>query len=199
MTPRPAAAGQCRDHRFAAGDIMLVCDIDHAAIFQATAYDATNRDGVSRPRVPARPATACRDSVFPADCPTASTTSTSSIRQLADRPPVCGRLVRRQQRAHRGWRHIAVSPPAGHDGHGGHRRNRRRRHQHADQYGVNASNTISDASALSVRPPGRPSIPCSSRSRSTAPTPRFDGPRQSIKADLERTFTYLITLRNRVP
>jgi type IV pilus assembly protein PilW len=182
---------------FAAGDIMLVCDMDHTATFQASAYDPTNVT-VSHTAGVGTPGNCLQGLGYPTDC--AGVDNVHIFNQNSQ----IGRLY-------------AVDWYVGNNGRaadGGTSLYRRRLGPNATvvteeivsgvtnmqiQYGVNGSNLISNASALVGAAAWAPvnSVFITLTVRST--DAQISTSRTVNQGRLERTFTYVITLRNRVP
>ncbi len=74
---------------FAANDIMLVCDFDHSATFQASAYDTTNRI-VTHAAGAGTPGNCSQGLGFPTDCIELHGYRLYLSAKLADRPPLRG-------------------------------------------------------------------------------------------------------------
>jgi type IV pilus assembly protein PilW len=183
---------------FAANDIMIVCDFDHSATFQATAYDATNRT-VSHLSGVGTPGNCSQGLGFPQDC----TSSTGNVYTFPQNSQI-GRLY-------------AVAWYIGHNGRAGDGdRSLYRQRIGAGgaavteeivsgvtdmqiRYGVNGSNTIGDASSLVGGAAWAPvnSVFVTLTVRST--DQRVSTNSATNDGRIERTFTYVITLRNRVP
>jgi type IV pilus assembly protein PilW len=186
---------------FRVGDVMLVCDFDHTTTFQATAYDPTNVT-VSHTSGSGTPGNCSQGLGFPTDCGSA----TGNVHVFNQNSQI-GRLY-------------AVDWYVGNNGRageGGTSLYRRRLDNVLGvptpvteeiaagvtnmqvQYGVNGSNTISDASALvgaaAWAPVNSVFITLTVRS-----TDNFVSTSSATnQGRLQRTFTYVITLRNRVP
>jgi type IV pilus assembly protein PilW len=182
---------------FAAGDIMLVCDFDHTTTFQASAYDTANI-AVSHTSGGASPGNCSQGLGFPTNC----ASSTGNVYLFPQNSQI-GRLY-------------AVDWYVGNNGRTddvGTSLFRRRLGPNATviteeivsgvtdmqiQYGRNGTDTINDASgivgAVAWRNVNSAFITLTVRSSdvnvssSTANSGR-----------IERQFTYLITMRNRVP
>jgi type IV pilus assembly protein PilW len=183
---------------FAVGDILLVCDFDHTTTFRASAYDATNRT-VTHAQFSGTPGNCSQGLGFPTDCGSA----TGNV-HIFNQNSQIGRLY-------------AVDWYVGNNGRaaeGGTSLYRRRLGTNGTivieeivsgvtnmqiQYGVNGSNTISDASALVGAAAWAPvsSVFITLTVRSTDSNVSTSAAVNSGR--LERTFTYVITLRNRVP
>lgn len=182
---------------FAAGDIMLICDFDHSTTFQATSYDAASvsLEHLSGAGAPGN----CSQGLgFPTDC----TNSTGNVYTFPQNSQL-GRLY-------------AVDWYVGNNGRaadGGRSLYRVRLGPNAAliteevvsgvtdmqiTYGTNGSNDIVDATALVGAAAWAPvnSVFITLTVRSTDANVSTD---TSVKEGrLERTFTYVVTLRNRV-
>jgi type IV pilus assembly protein PilW len=183
---------------FAVNDIMVVCDFDHSTTFQATAYDATNRT-VTHGASGSSPGNCSQGLGFPQDC----TSATGNVYTFPQNAQI-GRLY-------------AVDWYIGHNGRtaDGDRSLYRQRIGTGGvavteeivsgvtdmqiRYGVNGSNTISDASGLVGGAAWAPvnSVFITLTVRST--DQRVSTNTTVNEGRIERTFTYVITLRNRVP
>lgn len=181
---------------FAAGDIMLVCDFDHSATFQATAYDATNVT-VTHASGSGTPGNCTQDLSFPTNCASGTNYTFPQNSQI-------GRLYAVD------W-YIGNN---GRDDEGGRSLYRVRLGPNAAMvteevvagvtdmqitYGTNGSDTIVDATALVGAAAWAPV-------NSVFITLTVQSADANVSTDntvnegrLERTFTYLVTLRNRVP
>jgi type IV pilus assembly protein PilW len=181
---------------FAVGDIMLVCDFDHTTTFQATAYDATNV-AISHTSSGGPPGNCSQGLGFPTDC----SSGTGNVHLFPQNSQI-GRLY-------------AVDWYVGNNGRTGDVGTslfRRRLGPNATviveeivsgvtdmqiQYGVNGSDTISSAGSLVGAAAWAPvnSVFITLTVRSSDANVAANA---ANAGRLERTFTYLITLRNRV-
>jgi type IV pilus assembly protein PilW len=184
---------------FVANDIMLVCSFDHSTTFQATAYNSTLRT-ITHAAGTGSPGNCSQGLGFPQDC----TSATGNVYTFPQNSQI-GRLY-------------AVNWYIGNNGRaadGGRSLYRQRLGNNGAvtteeivsgvtdmqiRYGVNASNTITTASTL-----GTGSAAWSPVS-SVFITLTVRSTDQRVSSDstvndgrIERTFTYVITLRNRVP
>jgi type IV pilus assembly protein PilW len=177
---------------FVANDILLVCDIDHAAIFRATAYDAATftvthaasgsncSSGLGFPTVCSGAGNAY---AFPINSQVARLTATTWYVGNNDRPEEGGRSLYR----------IALNP-------GGVTNIEEIVSGVVDmqlQYGMNGSQDILDADDAAIN---------WARVNSVFITLTVDSADPSVSTDpadnsgrIQRPFSYLVTLRNRVP
>jgi type IV pilus assembly protein PilW len=183
---------------FAVNDIMLICDFDHSTTFQATAYDGVART-ITHGASGSSPGNCSQGLGFPQDC----TSATGNVYTFPQNSQI-GRLY-------------AVDWYIGHNGRAadGDRSLYRQRigangaaiteeivsgvTDMQIRYGVNGSNTISDASALVDAAAWAPvsSVFITLTVRSTEQ--RVSTSSAVNEGRIERPFTYVITLRNRVP
>jgi type IV pilus assembly protein PilW len=181
---------------YAAGDIMLVCDFDHSATFQIAAYDAVNF-AVSHASGSGTPGNCTQDLSFPTNCASGTNYTFPQNSQI-------GRLY-------------AVGWYVGNNGRndeGGRSLYRVRLGPNATMvteevvagvtdmqvtYGTNGSDNIVDAAALVGAAAWAPvnSVFITLTVQSADANVSTDNTVNSGR--LERTFTYLVTLRNRVP
>lgn len=183
---------------FAVNDIMLVCDFDHSTTFQASAYDATNRT-VSHAADTGTPGNCSQGLGYPQDC----TNATGNVYAFPQNSQI-GRLY-------------AVNWYIGNNGRaadGGRSLYRQRLTNNGVvvteeivsgvtdmqiTYGVNASDTISTATTLGTGSAAWSpvnSVFITLRVRST--DQRISTSSALNEGRIERPFTYVITLRNRV-
>jgi type IV pilus assembly protein PilW len=182
---------------FQAGDIMLVCDFDHSATFQVSAYDAGNRRVSHLPGV-GSPGNCSQGLGFPTDC----SSSTGNVYTFPRNSQV-GRLN-------------AVDWYVGSNGRdidGGRSLYRVRLGPNGTmvteemvsgvtdmqiQYGTTGSNDIVDASLLTTPNMWQPvnSVFITLTVRSTDAGVSTDA--ATNQGRFERSFTYVVTLRNRV-
>jgi type IV pilus assembly protein PilW len=183
---------------FATGDIMLICDFDHSTTFRATAYDAANV-AINHTMGAGSPSNCSQGLGFPEDC-----SSTSGNVYVFPQNSQIGRLY-------------AVDWYVGHNGRdadGGSSLYRVRLGPNAAmvteevvagvtdmqiQYGTNGSNDIVDGSTLLTAADW-------AQVNSVFITLTVSSTDANVSTDttvnegrLSRTFTYVITLRNRVP
>lgn len=177
---------------FVANDVLLVCDIDHAAIFRATAYDAatfTLTHGASGSNCssglgyPTQCSGAGNIYAFPMNAQVARLTATTWYVGNNDRPDEGGRSLYRIALNSAGATNIEEIVAGVTD--------------MQLQYGMNGSQEIRNADDAALD---------WARVNSVFITLTIDSADSNVSTDrsensgrIQRTFSYLVTLRNRVP